>query len=174
VAIAKRHDDVKVNERIRASTVRLISPDGDQLGIVSLKDALGTAKKEGLDLVEVAPNSDPPVCRIMDYGKFKYQAAKKVQDARKKTKSFQVKEIKLRPNTDEHDLGFKLKSIKKFLDEKKRVKVTVFFRGREAAYIESGVELLKRVVQEVVDHGTVEEEPKREARNRLSMFLVPK
>lgn len=174
MAIAKKLDDVKVNERIRASTVRLISSEGAQLGIVSLRDALGTASEAGLDLVEVAPNSDPPVCRIMDYGKFKYQTAKKVQDARKKSKAFQLKEIKLRPNTDEHDLGFKLKSIKKFLDEKKRVKVTVFFRGREAAYVESGVELLNRVVQEVADHGTVEEEAKREARNRLSMLLVPK
>jgi translation initiation factor IF-3 len=132
------------------------------------------AKEDGLDLVEVAPNSDPPVCRIMDYGKFKYQASKKVQEARKKSKSVQLKEIKLRPNTEEHDLGFKLRNVKKFLEGKNRVKVTVFFRGREMAYMNAGVDLLNRVAQEVIEQGTVEQHPTREARNRMSMVLVPK
>jgi translation initiation factor IF-3 len=135
---------------------------------------LNVAKEDGLDLVEVAPNSDPPVCRIMDYGKFKYQASKKVQEARKKSKSVQLKEIKLRPNTEEHDLGFKLRNVKKFLEGKNRVKVTVFFRGREMAYMNAGVELLNRVAQEVIEQGTVEQHPTREARNRMSMVLVPK
>ena len=163
-----------VNERIRALNVRLISSDGKQLGILPAKEALRIASEEGLDLVEVAPNSDPPVCRIMDYGKFKYQAAKKMQEQRKKSKAFQMKEIKVRPHTEDHDLGFKIKNLRKFLENRARVKVSVFFRGREMAYIEAGVELLKRIAGEIEDIGTVEQEPTREARNRLTMVVVPK
>ena len=139
-----------------------------------IKEALRIAQDEGLDLVEVAPNSDPPVCRIMDYGKFKYQAAKKAQDGRKKGRSVQMKEIKFRPHTEEHDLGFKVRNIKKFLAKKDRVKVTVFFRGREMAYMDAGYELLKKVAEEVMEEGTVEEQPKQEARNRIAMVIVPK
>ena len=139
-----------------------------------LKEALGAARDEGLDLVEVAPNSDPPVCRIMDYGKFKYQAAKRFQEGRKKGRTIQVKEIKLRPNTEDHDLGFKIRNLKKFLNKKNRVKVSVFFRGREMAYMDAGYELLKRVEEAVEDEGTVEEQPKQEARNRITMVIVPK
>jgi translation initiation factor IF-3 len=174
MAIGKKIEDVRINERIRTSMVRLISAEGEQLGILSIQDALNAAKNAGLDLVEVAPNSDPPVCRIMDYGKFKYQASKKVQEARKKSKAFQLKEIKLRPHTEEHDLGFKLKNIKKFLENKSRVKVTVFFRGREMSFMDAGVRLLKRVAGEVEGLGAVEQEPTREARNRMSMLIVPK
>lgn len=173
-AIGKKIDEIKVNEHIRAREVRLISAEGEQLGILPLDEALKTAKDVGLDLVEVAPNSDPPVCRIMDYGKFKYQTSKKVQEARKKSRTVQVKEIKLRPNTEEHDLGFKLRNLKKFLEKKNRVKVSVFFRGREMAYMDSGRELLKRVAEEVMDEGTVEEAPKQEARNRITMVIAPK
>jgi translation initiation factor IF-3 len=154
--------------------VRLISAEGKQLGIVPVNEALGVARDEGLDLVEVAPNSDPPVCRVMDYGKFKYQASKKVQEARKKTRGGLLKEIKLRPNTEDHDLSFKIKSMRKFLEKKNKVKVTIFFRGREVAYANAGVELLKRVANEVMDMGTVEQEPMQEARNRMSMLIVPK
>ena len=139
-----------------------------------IKEALRIAQDEGLDLVEVSPNSDPPVCRIMDYGKFKYQAAKKAQDGRKKGRSVQMKEIKFRPHTDDHDLGFKVRNIKKFLAKKDRVKVTVFFRGREMAYMNAGYELLKKVAEEVMEEGTVEEQPKQEARNRIAMVIVPK
>lgn len=139
-----------------------------------IKEALRIAQDEGLDLVEVAPNSDPPVCRIMDYGKFKYQAAKKAQDGRKKGRSVQMKEIKFRPHTEEHDLGFKVRNIKKFLAKKDRVKVTVFFRGREMAYMDAGYELLKKVAEEVMEEGTVEEQPKQEARNRIAIVIVPK
>lgn len=124
--------------------------------------------------MEVAPNSDPPVCRIMDYGKFKYEASKKVQEARKKTKAFQLKEIKLRPHTEDHDLGFKIRNLRKFLDKKNRVRVTVFFRGREMAYMDAGVELLNRIAEQVIDKGTVDQAPMREARNRITMILVPK
>ena len=174
MAIGKKPNDIRVNELIRARMVRLISAEGEQLGILPAKEALSTAKDEGLDLVEVAPNSDPPVCRIMDYGKFKYQAAKKGQGVRKKSRSVQVKEIKLRPNTEDHDLGFKIKNAKKFLAKKDRVKVSVFFRGREMAYMDAGFKLLERVAEEIKDEGTVEEEPKREARNRIAMIIVPK
>jgi len=174
MAIAKKLEDVRVNGQIRARTVRLINSQGEQLGIVPLNEALRVATEEGLDLVEVAPTADPPVCRIMDYGKFKYQTSKKVQEARKKSRTIQVKEIKLRPHTEEHDLGFKIRNLKKFLEKKNRVKVSVFFRGREMAYMDAGLELLAKVAKEVTEEGSVEEEPKREARNKLTMVIVPK
>ena len=126
-----------------------------------------------MDLVEVAPNADPPVCRIMDYGKYKYQTSKKTQGAKKKGKAFQVKEIKLRPQTEEHDLQFKIKNLSRFLEKKARVKVTVIFRGREMAYVDTGMDLLKRVSEEVAEIGTVEQPPTREGW-RLSMVLMPK
>ncbi len=173
-AIARKVEDVRVNERIRATMVRLISEEGRQHGIVPLSEAQRIASDEGLDLVEVAPNSDPPVCRIMDYGKFKYLASKKEQEARKRGRSSQLKEIKLRPHTEEHDLGFKIRNLKKFLNKKDRVKVTVFFRGREMAYTDAGMELLNRVAEEVADEGTVYQEPIRESRNKISMVIIPK
>ncbi len=174
MTIRKKSDDVRINERIRSSSVRLISAEGEQLGILSIRDAIQVAKDGGLDLVEVAPNSDPPVCRVMDYGKFRYQASKKVQEARKKSRGGQMKEIKLRPHTEDHDLGFKIKNLKKFLEKKHRVKITVFFRGREMAYMNAGVELLKRVAEEISEEGTVEQPPTREARNRMTMVIIPK
>lgn len=153
--------------------VRLISAEGEQLGIMPTNEALETAGEQGMDLVEVAPNSDPPVCRIMDYGKYKYQTSKKVQGARKKGKAFQVKEIKLRPQTEEHDLGFKIKNLKKFLSKKARVKISVQFRGREMAYMDAGVALLNRIAEEVAELGAVEQPPTREGW-RLTMVIVPK
>ena len=174
MAIGKKPNDIRVNALIRARTVRLISAEGEQLGILPVKEALAKAKDGGLDLVEVAPNSDPPVCRIMDYGKFKYESAKKGQGGRKKSQSVQVKEIKLRPNTEDHDLGFKIRNAKRFLAKRNRVKVSVFFRGREMAYMDAGFKLLERVAEELIDEGTVEEQPKRDARNRISMVIVPK
>ena len=174
MAIRKKTDEVRINEKIRSGKVRLISSEGEQLGILSLEDALNEAKDVGLDLVEVAPNSDPPVCRVMDYGKFRYEASKKVQEARKKTRGGQMKEIKLRPHTEDHDLGFKIKNLKKFLDKKHRVKVSVFFRGREMAFMKAGDDLLKRVAEEVSEIGTVDQPPSREARNRMTMVIVPK
>ena len=158
---------------IRASQVRLISSDGTQLGIMSTSDAFDIASKDGLDLVEVAPNADPPVCRIMDYGKYKYQTSKKDQEARKKTKAFQLKEIKFRPHTDEHDLNYKVRNIIKFLEKKNRVKLTVMYRGREYAYQEAGIELLNKIAEEVQEYGSVEQEAKKEGRN-ATMVLVPK
>jgi translation initiation factor IF-3 len=140
---------------------------------MATRDAMDVAIKEGLDLVEVAPNADPPVCRIMDYGKYKYEASKKEQEARKKTKAFQLKEIKLRPHTDEHDLNTKIKSLRKFLEKKNRVKLTLMYRGREFAYQETGIELLLRIAEEVKDLGAIEQEAKKEGRN-ATMVIVPK
>lgn len=174
MATAKKSDDVRINGEIRANLVRLISAEGEQLGIIALRDALQAAAAGGLDLVEVAPNSDPPVCRIMDYGKFKYQTSKKTQEAKKRSRASQLKEIKLRPHTDEHDLDFKLRNLRKFLEKNDRVKVTIFFRGREMAYMEVGEQLLNRVAEQLIDQGTVYQPPTREARNRMSMIIVPK
>lgn len=154
--------------------MRLVSSTGQNLGIVSLNEALRIAKEEGLDLVEVAPNADPPVCKIMDYGKFKYRASKKIQESKKKTRVFQLKEVKLRPRTDDHDLDTKIKSIKKFLEKKNRVKITIFYRGRELAFFEAGEEMLDRVLEAIKDMGSVEEQPKKEGTNRLSVVVVPR
>jgi translation initiation factor IF-3 len=165
---------VNVNEDIRARLVRLISVDGKQLGILPVQQALRVAREEGFDLVEVAPDSDPPVCRIMDYGKFKYETSKRDQEARKKGRVFQIKEIKLRPHTGEHDLGFKIKNLRKFLEKKNRVKVSVYFRGRELAHTEMGYELLQNIAEEIQDEATVEQPPKKEGRNSISMVVVPK
>jgi translation initiation factor IF-3 len=171
--IVKKTDDVNVNERIRAKAVRLIGSDGQQLGIMPTQEAMDKAIQEALDLVEVAPNSDPPVCKIMDYGKYKYQTSKKQQEGKKKSKTLQLKEVRVRPHTDEHDLEFKIRNIKKFLEKKDKVKVTVLFKGREMAYMDAGVALLSRVSQDVAELGTVEQSPTREGW-RLTMVLVPK
>lgn len=151
----------------------MISADGQQLGILSTFDAMNAARQQGMDLVEVSPNADPPVCKIMDYGKFKYQASKKTQEGKKKTRTLQMKEVRLRPHTDEHDLGFKIKNMKKFLEKKDKVKVSVLFRGREMAYMDAGKALLDRIAQEVGENGAVEQPPTREGW-RLTMVLVPK
>jgi translation initiation factor IF-3 len=164
---------VRVNDLIRVPLVRLIDSAGEQLGIVSIEDALRKAAEAGMDLVEVAPNSDPPVCRIMDYGKYKYQQAKKAQEAKKKQSQTQVKEIKMRPKIADHDFSFKMKKVLSFLEDKDRVKVTVQFRGREIAYAESGRELLRRVAEEAQEVGQVEGTPKLEGRFMI-MILAPK
>lgn len=169
----KRGKFVRINERIRAPQVRLIGEDGEQIGVVPTREALRTAIEREFDLVEVAPEAKPPVCRIMDYGKFKYQTSKKGQVSRKKGKAFQVKEIKLRPQTEEHDLGFKIKNLEKFLMKKARVKVSVIFRGREMAYMDAGVALLERIAEEVIEVGSVEQPPTREGW-RLTMVIIPK
>lgn len=155
------------------SKVRLISSEGKQLGIMSIAEALNAAFEEGLDLVELAANADPPVCRIMDYGKYKYQASKKIQEARKKGKAFQLKEIKFRPHTDEHDLDYKIRNLKRFLAKKNRVKLTVMFKGREYAYQQAGIELLNRVASEVAEEGSIDQAARLEGRN-VTMVLVPK
>jgi len=162
-----------VNEKIRAPEVRVIGHDGAQLGIIPVRKALELAAQEHLDLVEVAPNADPPVCKIMDFGKFKYQQNKRSQEAKKKQTVIQVKEVKIRPKTDEHDLVTKIKHIKRFLAQKDKAKVTILFRGREIAYSDQGMKVLERIRDELKDEIVVEQQPKMEGRNMI-MILAPK
>ncbi|MEN6438391.1 MAG: translation initiation factor IF-3 [Syntrophobacter sp.] len=162
-----------VNEKIRAPEVRVIGHDGQQLGILPVRKAMELAALEHLDLVEVAPNADPPVCKIMDYGKFKYQQNKRTQEAKKKQTVIQVKEIKIRPKTDEHDLLVKIKHIKRFLEQKDKAKITILFRGREIAYADQGFKVLERIRDELKEEIVVEQQPKMEGRN-LIMILAPK
>jgi translation initiation factor IF-3 len=158
---------------IRATEVRLIGADGEQVGIMPLNEALNRAVEANLDLVEVAPQANPPVCRIMDYGKFKYLQSKKTQEARKKQTVIQVKEVKFRPKIEDHDIAFKVKNIRKFLAQKDKIKISLIFRGREIAHPQIGIALLNRVAAELEDIGTVEQAPKIEGRN-LTMIVAPK
>jgi translation initiation factor IF-3 len=164
---------VKINWQIRAKEVRLIGADGTQLGITPLEEALKTAEAEGLDLVEISPTAQPPVCRVMDYGKFKYEQSKKIQLAKKKQVVIQVKEVKFRPKTDEHDYQFKLRHIRRFLEDKDKVKVSVRFRGREIAFSGQAVNILNRIRAEIEDIGKIEYEPKMEGRDMV-MIVAPK
>ncbi len=151
----------------------MIGQEGQQLGVLSLKKALELAAQDELDLVEVAPNADPPVCKIMDFGKFKYQQNKRTQEAKKKQTVIQVKEVKVRPKTDEHDLQVKIRHIKRFLGQKDKAKVTILFRGREIAYTELGMKVLERIREELKEDALVEQNPKMEGRNMV-MILAPK
>ena len=151
----------------------MIDFEGKQLGIMTLQDALRQASEAGLDLVEVAPNSSPPVCRIMDYGKFRYQQSKKMQVARKHQAVLQLKEIRLRPKTEEHDLQVKLRHIRRFLEENNKVKITMMFRGREIAYAEIGRKIMEGLMEGLGDIGTVDQQPKLEGRNMV-MIVAPK
>jgi translation initiation factor IF-3 len=150
----------------------VIDENGQKLGVMKTKEALDIAYEKGLDLVEVAPNSNPPVCRIMDYGKYKYQQQKKLHEAKKKQKVIEVKTIKLRPRTDDHDIQVKVKHIRKFLEKGNKVKVIVMFRGREQAHLELGEQQLKRIYESVSDVGTIEQKPKKEGRDMI-MVLAP-
>jgi translation initiation factor IF-3 len=161
---ARETDKTPVNERIRARELRVVTEDGEQLGIMSTPDALAAARERGMDLVEVASTSVPPVARILDYGKFKYQAKKKQQEAKKKQVIIQVKEIKLRPATDQHDFDFKLKHAQRFLDEGDKVKIEIRFRGREIVHIDVGRDQMNRMLAALEPHGTVEQHAKMEGR----------
>ncbi len=165
--------DMRINEEIRGKEVRLISSEQEQLGIVPVRDALRMAQEQELDLVEIAPNAKPPVCRIMDFGKYKYEQSKREKEARKKQKIISVKEVKVRPNIEDHDLEVKTKNALKFLTEGDKVKVTLMFRGREMAHAELGKKLLKRVADATEEVATVERQPKVEGRNMI-MILAPK
>ena len=158
---------------IRVREVNLIGNDGEQLGVFPTQEALNMAEEKDQDLVEVAPNSSPPVCRIMDYGKFKYQQSKRAHEAKKKQKIIHVKEVKLRPNTDQHDYDFKLKNAFRFLESGDKVKVLVFFRGREIVHRENGQKILVRVTETLEDIAVVEQEAKQEGRT-LCMIFAPK
>ena len=152
--------------------MRLIGAAGEQVGIVAIEEALRMAREAGVDLVEVAPTARPPVCRIMDFGKFLYQQKKKAQESRKKQKVFQVKEVKFRPNIDDHDYDFKLRNVVRFLGEGDKVKATVQFRGREMARTDLGITLLQRVTKDVGERGIVESHPEL-AGNRMHLIIGP-
>jgi len=156
-----------------APEIRLIDAEGNQIGLVPPEEGLIMAEKEGLDLVEISPDAKPPVCKVMDYGKYRYEIAKKEKDSKKKQHVIVVKEIRLRPRTEDHDLEFKMKHARKFLEQKNKVKFTVMFRGREMAYKEFGEQLLDRVVEYLDEVSKVEMEKKMEGR-RLTMTLIPK
>lgn len=158
---------------IRVREVRVVGADGTQLGIMPTLEAQRLAEDEGLDLVEVAPNERPPVCRIMDYGKYKYQRSKRLQQAKKKQKIILVKEIKLRPKTEEHDYRFKTQHVRRFLQDGHKAKVTVVFRGREMAHTELGRRILDRIIEDLEEVATVEQSPKQEGRN-MTMVLGPR
>ena len=153
--------------------MRCIDPDGEQLGVLDTFDAIRKAEDFGLDLVEVQPNADPPVCKILDYGKFKYEAQKRANEARKKQKIIEIKEIKLRPNIDEHDYQVKMRNVQKFLNAGDKVKVTLRFRGREMVHQELGANVLTRVREETDEFAKVEAMPKMEGRQMI-MVLAPK
>lgn len=165
-------DDVRLNERIRVPQVRLIDENGEQVGVVPTQEALRMARDKGLDLMEVAATASPPVCKICDYGKFKYEKKKKEAQARKNQVVVKVKEVQLRPNTDEHDLDYKIKNAQQFIDEGDKVKFTILFRGREIAHTEPGFRLCKTVIERVGEAAIVELAPKLEGK-KLMMILSP-
>jgi translation initiation factor IF-3 len=159
-----------VNDRIRAPEIRLIGAEGENVGVVTPARALELAEQAGLDLVEISPNATPPVCKIMDFGKFKYETQKRESEARKKQKIIEVKEVKFRPNTDTHDYDVKMRSVMKFLEGGDKVKVTLRFRGREMAHQNLGRDLLERVAEDVKEVGKVENMPKLEGRQMVMMI----
>ncbi|MFU8831587.1 MAG: translation initiation factor IF-3 [Wenzhouxiangella sp.] len=161
------------NEDISAPNVRVVGSEGDQIGVMAIRDALARAQEEGMDLVEIAPQAEPPVCRIMDWGKFRFETSKKAQASKKKQKQVQIKEIKFRPGTDDHDYDVKMRNLKRFIDEGNKVKVTLRFRGREMAHQELGRDLLQRVEKDMSDEITVEQYPRMEGR-QMVMMLSPK
>jgi translation initiation factor IF-3 len=170
---APTRDGPRVNREINVRSVRLVDAAGEMVGIVTIRDALLAAEEAGLDLVEVAPNADPPVCKILDYGKYKYEAQKKANEARKKQKIIEVKEIKLRPNIDDNDYEVKMRNARRFIEEGDKVKVTMRFRGREMAHQDLGMNVLVKVRDELDPIAKVEQMPKIEGRQMI-MVLAPK
>ncbi|HKN89616.1 MAG TPA: translation initiation factor IF-3 [Acidimicrobiia bacterium] len=164
--------DARINERIRAREVRLVGADGEQIGVKPLPEALHIAREHDLDLVEVAPNANPPVCKIMDFGKFKYEQDVRRKESRRKTSNVVIKEMKFRPKIDEHDYTTKTKHVERFLNEGSKVKITIMFRGREMAHPELGKRILDRIAEQVKDVGNVEAAPRVDGRNML-MVLAP-
>ena len=162
----------KANERIKALDVQVIGSEGNNLGIMQLKKAIEIAKQEGLDLIEISPNANPPVCKIMDMGKYKYDLQKKANQAKKKQKTVSLKEIKLRPGTETHDYNFKIKNAKKFIAKGDKVKFTVKFKGREMQHVELGKDLMNRIIEDTKDIGKVETHPKFEGRQMI-MIIQP-
>mgnify|MGYP000406136792 CR=1 FL=1 len=166
----QRDTGPRVNEKIRDSEIRLIGADGENAGVVHPAKAMLMAQEAGLDLVEISPNAKPPVCKIMDFGKFKYEQQKRESEARKKQKIIEIKEVKFRPNTDIHDYGVKMRNVYKFLENGDKVKVTLRVRGREMAHQNLGRELLERVAADIKEHGKVENMPKMEGRQMIMLI----
>ena len=169
---AKKDVGPRTNEKITASEVRVISSTGAQLGIISIREALNYAEDEGYDLVEVSPDAKPPVCKIIDYGKLKYKEQKSKKEAKKKQKTIEVKEIKMRPGIDTHDYQVKVKALKKFISGGNKVKVSMRFRGREMEHQNLGLDLLKKLTEEVSEYAKVEVPPKSEGK-QIMIILVP-
>lgn len=172
-SIAIQSRTIRVNEEIRVREVRVVSPEGKQLGILPIAEALEAASQRSLDLVEVAPDATPPVCRIMDFGKYKYLQARRQKEARKKQTIIQVKEVKMGPKTDLHDFEFKAKHVRRFLGEGHKAKVTVRFRGREMAHTQLGWKMLQKMAETLADIAVIEHHPRMEGR-MLTMILSPK
>ena len=168
----KKDTGPRTNEHITAGEVRVISSTGEQLGIISIREALNRAEDEGFDLVEVSPAANPPVCKIIDYGKLKYKEQKSKKEAKKKQKTIEVKEIKMRPGIDKHDYEVKIKALSKFISGGNKVKVSIRFRGREMEHQELGLDLLKKLTEQVVEYAKVEVPPTSEGR-QIMMILVP-
>jgi len=164
---------VRINERIRVPQVRVIGEDSEQLGVMDVRDAIRAAREKGLDLVEIAPNGDPPVCRIIDFGKFQYEAKKKANEAKKKQVTVTVKEVKFRPGTDEHDYSYRMKHAREWLQEGDKVKATIWFRGREMTHRELGSRILEKLEADLSDVGEVEARPRMEG-NQMFIILGPK
>ncbi len=164
---------MRINHQIKVPEVRLIAADGSQVGILPIKEALAFAAEANLDLVEVAPQASPPVCRVMDYGKYKYEQAKKQQEARRRQTTIQVKEVKIRPKIETHDMEFKLKNVRRFLADNDKAKITMIFRGREMAHQDRGYAILQKIAEQLADIAVVEQPPKQEGRT-LSMIVAPK
>lgn len=162
-----------MNNEIDAPQVRVVNADGDMVGVISVEEGVELADDVGLDLVEVSPNADPPVCKILDYGKYKYAEQKKANEARKKQKTIDIKEIKMRPGIDEHDYQVKMRSVRRFLDGGDKVKMTIRFRGREMTHLDLGMKVLDRVREEIDELAKVEQFPKTEGR-LMTMVIAPK
>ena len=160
----------RVNDRIRVPEIRLIGAEGENIGVVTPERGIALAEDAGLDLVEISPNASPPVCKIMDFGKFKYETQKREAEARKKQKTIEVKEVKFRPNTDTHDYDVKMRNVVRFLENGDKVKVTLRFRGREMAHQNLGRDLLERVAEDIKELGKVENMPKMEGRQMVMMI----
>lgn len=163
--------DLRINQRIRVKEVRLIGPEGEQIGIINTQDALQKAEESGLDLVEVAGQTSPPVCRIMDYSKYKYEQEKKEKEARKHQKVIHLKEIKLKPNIEEHDYQVKLHHLKKFLGRGDHAKITLTFRGRQMSHIEIGKKVIDRMILDISEVGEIETGPVKDGRNIIVNFI---
>ncbi|WP_404403050.1 translation initiation factor IF-3 [Idiomarina seosinensis] len=169
----KAADKNRINDEIKVDEVRLIGTEGEQIGVVSINEALNAAAEAGVDLVEMSPNAEPPVCRLMDYGKFLFEKSKEQKEQKKKQKQIQVKEVKFRPGTDEGDYQVKLRNLRRFLEGGDKTKVTIRFRGREMAHQELGIELLNRVKNDLEDISTLESFPRRAEGRQMIMVLAP-